>query len=257
MNNLKSKINDLREILSIVSFRMRKLVLSNILIIGLCIIFVAAFSSQEIRKEKEMSQIKEQIESMNSQFNRLEDINVEQTKVNDELLKINDEVSSTLKETNIKILERDKEVEELKNALQKTTEERDSLKKTWASRQSQRSNISSSNVSGSQVVSGWSTYGGSAYSYASEDAYAGAQWGDKTALGTNVRPGVIAVDRRVIPLGTKVELKFPAGFERYNGIYTAEDTGSAIKGNRIDIFMTDYNQCATFGRRDVQLRIIK
>lgn len=47
----------------------------------------------------------------------------------------------------------------------------------------------------------------------------------------------IAVDPSVIPLGAKVRIKFKdADMQQYNGIYTASDTGGAIKGNRIDLF---------------------
>lgn len=47
----------------------------------------------------------------------------------------------------------------------------------------------------------------------------------------------IAVDPGVIPLGSKVRIKFKdADMQQYNGIYTACDTGGAISGNRIDLF---------------------
>lgn len=51
----------------------------------------------------------------------------------------------------------------------------------------------------------------------------------------------IAVDPSVIPLGSKVQLSFdnPA-MKQYDGVYTAVDTGGAIVGNKIDLFMGDY-----------------
>lgn len=53
----------------------------------------------------------------------------------------------------------------------------------------------------------------------------------------------IAVDPTVIPLGTKVV---------FNGIeYTAEDTGSAIKGNRIDLYFEDHNVASDWGVQNV------
>lgn len=39
----------------------------------------------------------------------------------------------------------------------------------------------------------------------------------------------IATDPEIIPLGTKVYIEFPKQFEHFNGIYTSNDTGSAIK----------------------------
>lgn len=69
----------------------------------------------------------------------------------------------------------------------------------------------------------------------------------------------IAVDPNIIPLGTKVYIEFPEQFKYLNGIYTANDTGSAIKGKVIDVFMGDFQQDTTsetvweFGRRKVKV----
>ena len=61
-----------------------------------------------------------------------------------------------------------------------------------------------------------------------------------TASGTVPEEGhTIAVDKAVIPLGETVTID---GVE-----YTAEDTGSAIKGNRIDIFFDDHQEALEFG----------
>ncbi|MGI5824772.1 MAG: 3D domain-containing protein [Bacillota bacterium] len=73
--------------------------------------------------------------------------------------------------------------------------------------------------------------------------------GNRTATGTVARVGVIAVDPRVIPLGTKVYV------EGY-GFATAEDTGGAIKGNRIDIFLNSNSECINWGRRSVKVYIL-
>jgi 3D (Asp-Asp-Asp) domain-containing protein len=53
---------------------------------------------------------------------------------------------------------------------------------------------------------------------------------------------VIAVDPRIIPLGSKVLMLFDnPEYERYNGLYTALDVGGAIKGNKVDFFLGDFN----------------
>ncbi|MEH7403467.1 ubiquitin-like domain-containing protein [Gottfriedia acidiceleris] len=74
-----------------------------------------------------------------------------------------------------------------------------------------------------------------------------------TALGINVRKNpntkLIAVDPKVIPLGSKVWV------EGY-GVAIAGDTGGAIKGRRIDILMPTKDDCFDFGRRTVKIRII-
>ena len=72
-----------------------------------------------------------------------------------------------------------------------------------------------------------------------------------TALGIDLRvnPRVIAVDPRVIPLGSLVEVQ---GL----GVYIAGDTGGAIKGNIIDIHYPTVGQALNWGRRNVKIRVI-
>lgn len=73
----------------------------------------------------------------------------------------------------------------------------------------------------------------------------------------------VAVDPKVIKLGTKLKITFPKPYEHFNGVYTANDTGGAIKGNKIDIFMGDFQNNEThqsvwdFGVRDVKVEIVK
>ena len=74
-----------------------------------------------------------------------------------------------------------------------------------------------------------------------------------TATGYNLKAnpdGVIAVDPRVIPLGTKVYV------EGY-GYAVARDTGGAIKGNRIDVHMRSISAARQFGRQSVKVTIIE
>lgn len=75
---------------------------------------------------------------------------------------------------------------------------------------------------------------------------------DYTYTGINLRqnPNVIAVDPNVIPLGSKVHVP---GY----GTYIAGDTGSAIKGNRIDVHITDLAAAKRFGRRTMQVTIVE
>jgi 3D (Asp-Asp-Asp) domain-containing protein len=74
-----------------------------------------------------------------------------------------------------------------------------------------------------------------------------------TRSGAYVRRGVIAADPRVLPLGSLVHLK--AG--DYSGVYTVQDTGSAIKGKRIDVWMPSSREARTFGRKSVRLTVLK
>jgi len=88
----------------------------------------------------------------------------------------------------------------------------------------------------------------------------GKRPGDKgygiTRSGTHVRPGVVAVDPRVIPLGTKLYVKFLDGRPDY-GFASAEDTGGAIKGNKIDLYYESPEDVRKFGRRNVMVYILE
>ena len=79
--------------------------------------------------------------------------------------------------------------------------------------------------------------------------------GSKTAMGTRARVGAVAVDPRVIPLGSKLYIESMDGFPTY-GYAVAEDTGGAIKGNRIDLFYSTNAQANKFGRRNVKVYVL-
>lgn len=93
-------------------------------------------------------------------------------------------------------------------------------------------------------------------SYESTGKYPGDQDYGITASGTKAQPGTVAVDPRVISLGTKLYIASIDGSPDY-GFATAEDTGGAIKGNRIDLFMEDGKDCDDFGRRSVKVYILE
>lgn len=77
--------------------------------------------------------------------------------------------------------------------------------------------------------------------------------GSVTATGTNVRLGVVAVDKRVLPLGTKVYVAANDGSYVY-GFAIAEDTG--VRGNIIDLYMNTHAECIQFGVRDCTVYIL-
>ena len=70
-----------------------------------------------------------------------------------------------------------------------------------------------------------------------------------TALGTLCRVGAIAVDPTVIPYGTEMFIVSNDGKFIY-GYAVAEDCGSSIKGNRIDLYYDSVEECNRFGIRD-------
>ena len=86
-----------------------------------------------------------------------------------------------------------------------------------------------------------------------------------TRSGTRATAGrTVAVDPATIPLGSQLYVVFPAPHEYLTGYYTAEDTGSAVKGDIIDIFLGEdapgensvEKQVSRFGMRRVQVYIV-
>lgn len=75
----------------------------------------------------------------------------------------------------------------------------------------------------------------------------------RTATGKQTKRGVIAADPRVLPLGSVVKLH--AG--DYTGVYTVHDTGAAVKGHTIDVWMPSPREARTFGRRKVKLVVLQ
>ncbi|MBK8465360.1 MAG: 3D domain-containing protein [Chloracidobacterium sp.] len=71
----------------------------------------------------------------------------------------------------------------------------------------------------------------------------------KTAMGHSVRRGLIAADPRVLKLGSTVYVD--AG--PWSGTYLVSDTGGAIKGKKIDIWVPGCSEARKFGRRNVQI----
>lgn len=70
-----------------------------------------------------------------------------------------------------------------------------------------------------------------------------------TASGRTAQRGVVAVDTSVIPMGTKLYI------EGY-GYAVAGDTGGAIKGNKVDLYMDTVKECLNFGRRNVDVYVL-
>jgi len=74
--------------------------------------------------------------------------------------------------------------------------------------------------------------------------------GSRTASGTSVRHGEIAVDPTFIPLGSRVYIP---GY----GEAIAEDIGWGIKGNAIDVAFDTHEEALAFGRQDIEIYILE
>lgn len=74
--------------------------------------------------------------------------------------------------------------------------------------------------------------------------------GNQTFTETWPKTGTIAVDPKVIPLGTKLYID---GY----GLGVAEDTGRLIKGRIIDLFFNTEREATNWGRRKVRVRVVE
>lgn len=70
----------------------------------------------------------------------------------------------------------------------------------------------------------------------------------RTASGRATAPGIVAVDTRVIPMGSKLYIP---GY----GWGVAADTGGAINGNKIDVWFPTLGQCYQWGVRPVTIKV--
>jgi 3D (Asp-Asp-Asp) domain-containing protein len=77
----------------------------------------------------------------------------------------------------------------------------------------------------------------------------------RTKSGAHTRDGVVAADLRRLPLGTRLQIIAPG--KPYAGTYTVMDTGSGIKGRELDIFMASCGRAKKFGRRVIEVRVLR
>ena len=76
----------------------------------------------------------------------------------------------------------------------------------------------------------------------------------RTASGRKAKPGVVAADPKVLPIGSRIRIS-DAG--QYSGVYTVADTGRAIKGHELDIYIANDAEARRFGRRAVQVEVMQ
>ena len=74
----------------------------------------------------------------------------------------------------------------------------------------------------------------------------------RTASGRMVAKGLIAADPRHLPLGSRVRIE--AG--TWSGEYLVADTGTRVRGKRIDIWTPSTRDAMRFGRRTVKLTVL-
>ena len=73
--------------------------------------------------------------------------------------------------------------------------------------------------------------------------------GNYTATGSRLKKGIVSVDPKLIPLGTRLYI------EGY-GYAVADDVGGAIKGHRIDLAYDSRSEALQFGRQTVKVYVL-
>jgi 3D (Asp-Asp-Asp) domain-containing protein len=79
--------------------------------------------------------------------------------------------------------------------------------------------------------------------------------GTTTASGVRVRTGVAAADPALLPVGSVVNLA--VSDQKYSGVYTVMDTGPAVQGRELDLYIWSCNEALRFGRRTVQVTVLR
>lgn len=88
-------------------------------------------------------------------------------------------------------------------------------------------------------------------------AYCAASCGgnNRTATGAIARANyTVASDPRYYPMGTIFYIPYFANYPN-GGWFVAQDTGGAIKGNKLDVYMNSMSECTNFGRRNLEVYV--
>lgn len=79
--------------------------------------------------------------------------------------------------------------------------------------------------------------------------------GETTASGVGVRTGIAAADPAILPVGSVVRLETPN--PKYSGVWTVMDTGPAVRGRTVDLYLWSCKDALQFGRRKVRLTVLR
>jgi 3D (Asp-Asp-Asp) domain-containing protein len=64
-----------------------------------------------------------------------------------------------------------------------------------------------------------------------------------------------AADPAVLPLGSVIRVDGQG--RAYDGVYTVMDTGASVRGRELDLYLDDCREAVRFGRREMQVRVIR
>lgn len=143
---------------------------------------------------------------------------------------INESLNTTIKEQEATIKTLDAQNKELNNKISELEKENEQLKEKVAKKTTTKSSSGSGKSLGKFKIT----------AYCNCTKCCGKWAGGPTASGVMPKAGrTIAVDPKVIPLGTKVLIG--------GKTYVAEDTGGAIKGKRIDMYFASHSEALSWG----------
>jgi len=87
--------------------------------------------------------------------------------------------------------------------------------------------------------------------------------GEVTASGLPPRTGIAAADPDVLPSGSVIQIQvsrvnqqYQVG-QQYDGVYAIMDTGGVVRGRLLDIYMRNCDEAIRFGRRSVQVFVLR
>jgi 3D (Asp-Asp-Asp) domain-containing protein len=84
------------------------------------------------------------------------------------------------------------------------------------------------------------------------DGIGGVRLGAKTYSGTKTRWGTVAVDPKIIPIGSTLRIE---GYD--DMLFVAEDVGGGIRGEAVDLWMPDASQARTYGTQYRRITIVR
>lgn len=203
----------------------RSIFIGGVIIFIIYLLTTRDYAKSDLRRSnEELTRYKEKQQEAEKDIEKLNDLlEIAKTKRHEKNNQI-DTLNEELRKTQDKLETKEVEVEKLKR-----------------SSRSRTLNVKPNKKSTSGVLLG--TFEATAY----DDTPASqGKWVGKTATGVKPRVGVIAVDPRIIPLGTKLYV------EGY-GNCIAGDTGGDIKGNRLDLFFNTPSEVKKYGRRQVKV----
>jgi len=159
---------------------------------------------------------------------------------------VNAEVTyqTEIQEKENKIIELEKTQKELKNQIEKLETENKKLKATTTSKSSSSSTKTSVTASSTP---GWVWANVSAYCACVKCC---GKTNGITASGAKAKANHTIAAPSTYKFGTKIEI---AGM----GVYTVEDRGGAITGNKLDIYFDSHSEALKFGRKQLQIRVVK